>query len=98
MIMSKLEEAISALSACEDWDELQAEWKKRWAKTLHYYAVFSGWDVKVGEIDLFMKVQPQNDWQAKGLNLRNRMFLHCRKSSFLVATQLLLSWLSGSFR
>eukprot|EP00439_Symbiodinium_sp_Y106_P045768 s1477_g5.t2 len=66
MIMSKLEEAISALSACEDWDELQAEWKKRWAKTLHYYAVFSGWDVKVGEIDLFMKVQPQNDWQAKG--------------------------------
>ena len=25
MIMSKLEEAISALSACEDWDELQAE-------------------------------------------------------------------------
>ena len=75
MIMSKLEEAISALSNCDDWDTLQAEWKRRWAKTLHYYAVFSGWeDVKVDDVPV-LEVQPHNDWQAQGLDLRNLLLL-----------------------
>lgn len=96
MIMSKLEEAISAISDCDDWDTLQAEWKRRWAKTLHYYAVFSGWeDVKVDDIPV-LEVQPHNDWQAQGRYSRvilNRRLENDFERAHNALKAMLSSWL-----
>ena len=54
-------------SCTRNWQQLEAEWAKRWVQ-LQYYAVLNGWDASVDGIKL-MKVLMQEDFHDAGLGL-----------------------------